>query len=303
MESAEIGAAALRQVEVRLGRGPDRNAGERHQRGVGDLLAAEDHERASGGPDRLQLGPDRGRRAQDAHHDQVAVARHLGQFWEAHLRRIRPAVVRTARARRQEIGVGGGQQGDSGHTYSSAGRPGESRRTCRGSLRPFAADGRAPEPPLPASAAPCLGRSLPRPLLPGAARAGGLSCPGASCRAARAPGSSCRAARARAPPATCRVVRDDVRPDHVSAGHLQGCAAKRTGGIARARVARGQAARSRCPRPLLPEPLVPAAALARAPAATCRFVRDDVRPDRVVAAHLQGCAGRRTPGSLVPGRS
>lgn len=116
VQLGEVRGPALREVGVRLGGDADGDGGVAHQLGVGQLLAAEHDDGCAVRQDRVDAvlpGPHRPEDADDHQVGAVEQARQLGADVEA--RRIAQRVFGVGAQRRQQVGVGRGQQREPRH--------------------------------------------------------------------------------------------------------------------------------------------------------------------------------------------
>ena len=115
VQLAEVLRAALGEVAVRLGAGADRDRRLLHQRRVGRLLAAEDDHRLAERPDPLEPAAQVAGRTEDAGDDQVGRLEGRRHLLVRRPSRVGDHVVGAARAGRQQVGVGRGEQDDPWH--------------------------------------------------------------------------------------------------------------------------------------------------------------------------------------------
>ena len=116
VQLSEVRRAALREIEVRFGSGPDRNGRMAHEFGIGSLLATEDQHGHTGGEDGVEAVLPRAGRAEDSHHDEVGAVDHRRKIArDIQPRRVGEHILRSRGAGRQEVGVGRGQQRDTRH--------------------------------------------------------------------------------------------------------------------------------------------------------------------------------------------
>ena len=119
MQLAEVRHTALGEVDVGLQRNARGDGGMAHQLGVGRLLAADDDRRDAArddGVDAVLPGPVA---AEDPHHGQIGAVELFGELTVDEPRRIGPPVMRTARTRGDQVGVGCRQQQNGGVWHSS----------------------------------------------------------------------------------------------------------------------------------------------------------------------------------------
>jgi hypothetical protein len=100
---------------MRIGGHPDGHRGQLHQGGIGGLLATQHHHRLTGPPDPVEPAAQALRRAENAGHDQIGCREGVGHLGVRDAGRIDVEVVRAASAGREQIGVRGGDQGDTRH--------------------------------------------------------------------------------------------------------------------------------------------------------------------------------------------
>ena len=111
----EVGRAPFGEVAVGLRRGAGRHRRQLHERRVGLLCAAEDDERCAGAAQVGEALPQPLRRAEVADDDDVDAGDALGDLLVGEAGRVADDIVDAGAARAQQVGVGGGQQGDGGH--------------------------------------------------------------------------------------------------------------------------------------------------------------------------------------------
>ena len=118
VQLGEVLGSPLGQVDVRVRGHPHRYRRQLHQRGVGCLLTSEHHHRLAGRPEPLEPAAQVLRRSEQPDHDEVGVGQGRPQIGVAGLAGVRPQVVRAAGTGREEVGVGGREQGYPGHRRS-----------------------------------------------------------------------------------------------------------------------------------------------------------------------------------------
>ena len=114
VDVAEIADATVNEVVVGLGHHTERNRGQLHQCGVGGVLAAEDHQRKARALAHLEGLGKLFLAAEESEHHEVGSVEQLLDGVGGELDGIPQDVVGAARAGTQEIGLGGGEQGDAG---------------------------------------------------------------------------------------------------------------------------------------------------------------------------------------------
>ena len=115
MQVAQVVRATLGQVAVRLRDHAGRHGRELHQCRVGRLLTTEDDHRRAGRADPPEAGAEVLRTTQDARHDDVGALQGRTHVLVARAGRVGPHVLRAGGTGTEQVGVAGGQQGNTWH--------------------------------------------------------------------------------------------------------------------------------------------------------------------------------------------
>nr|WP_257910247.1 hypothetical protein [Janibacter limosus] len=119
VELREVGRAPFGEVAVGLRGSARRDGRELHERGVRLPGAAEDDERGGRGAQLVEALPQPLRAAEVTDHHDVGARDARGDLLSGQASGVGDDVSRRPAARAQQIGVGGGQQGDGRHVVGS----------------------------------------------------------------------------------------------------------------------------------------------------------------------------------------